>query len=443
MVPAWWKDVFTILEFDSKSLNALTDINKLIEFYTSKFWEIDRSIRNLYVSFLQEERIIRPLQESYESLNHLLLHQWFSFSGSFAQTQQGYLPQLFTNAKPGTAVIVGDGVRYEMAQHVANVLQKQLKVTRHAMLADMPSETEHNMSALYVGNKQVLAKKEDREKKLTAITGKEITYLDLEALNYGEKADYLVLSYKDIDSAGEKLQQGAIKLFAEFEQVLISKITLLLNIGFKEVHLITDHGFVLTGLLEESDKIESNVKGKKDVHERFIRTQEKQDGSDFICFEEPYQDYKFVCAAKSHRPFRSKGVYGYSHGGFTPQEIIIPNFVFQKEKEASSGLQIIISNKSNLSNVTGEYFLIKLTASANATDLFASNRKVQILLYNGNVNVSSGSILTVEAGSTHPLEFGFGKYSDLKAILVDSATQEQLDTVLIKKSNLRDFGGIL
>ena len=278
---------------------------------------------------------------------------------------------------------------------------------------------------------------------MPAMTGKDIAYMDLEALSYGVKADYLVLSYKDIDSAGEKLQQGAIKLFEEFEQVLISKITLLINIGFKEVHLVTDHGFVLTGLLEESDKIEANVKGKKEIHERFIRTQEKQDGADLLSFEEPYGEYKYVCASKSHRPFRSKGVYGYSHGGFTPQEIIIPNFVFKKERESTSGLQVIISNKSDLASTTGEYFAIKLQASSDAKDLFASSRKVQIILYNGNVNVSSSNIITIESGNSTSIDFAFNKLDELKAVLVDASTQEQLDTVIIKKSNLRDFGGLL
>jgi len=443
IVPEWWRDVSVIVEFDSKTLNGLTDLNRLIDFYTTKFSDVDRAIRNLYASFLQEQKVIRPLQEAYESLNHLLLQQWFAFTNSYSETQQGYLPKLLANAKPGTAIIVGDGVRYEIAKHVADVLQKQVKVDKQIMLADMPSETEHNMSALYVGNKQVLGKKEDREKKLNELTGKNIVYMDLEALSYGVKADYLILSYKDIDSAGEKLQQGAIKLFEEFEQVLISKISLLLNIGFQEVHLITDHGFVLTGLLDESDKIESNAKGKKEVHERFIRTQERQEGNDLLCFEEPYEEYRYVCVSKSHRPFRSKGVYGYSHGGFTPQEIIIPNFVFRKETNVTSGLQVIISNKSDLASATGEFFPIKLQASNDAKDLFASNRKVQILLYNGNINVSSSNIITIEAGQLVSMDFGFNKLDEVKAVLVDASTQEQLDTAIIKKSNLRDFGGLL
>ncbi len=199
-------------------------------------------------------------------------------------------------------------------------------------MADMPSETEHNMSALYVGNNQVIPIHKDREASLTQTTGKDIVYMPLEQLNYGVAADYLVLTYKDIDSAGEKLQHAAIKLFSEFEAVLIDKITLLLNMGYQEVYLITDHGFVLTGLLDEADKIDPNATGKKEVHERFIRTVDKQANSEWLVFEEPYAEYKYVYVAKNHRPFKSKGMYGFSHGGFTPQEIIIPKFKFSKTK---------------------------------------------------------------------------------------------------------------
>ncbi|MBK7967308.1 MAG: hypothetical protein IPK10_19880 [Bacteroidetes bacterium] len=106
---------------------------------------------------------------------------------------------------------------------------------KQIMMADMPSETEHNMSALYVGNNKVIPLHKDREVRLTETTGKDIVYMPLEQLNYGIEADYLVLTYKDIDSAGEKLQQAAIKLFAEFEAVLIDKISLLLNIGSRSL----------------------------------------------------------------------------------------------------------------------------------------------------------------------------------------------------------------
>jgi hypothetical protein len=310
------------------------------------------------------------------------------------------------------------------------------------MFADMPSETEHNMSALYAGNHQVILIHKDREKILSEITGKEITYLNLEALHYGIKADYLVLTYKDIDSAGEKLQMGALKLFSEFEKILTEKIKLLLNMGFHQVHLLTDHGFVLTGLLDESDKIEPVATGKKEVHERFIRTEDQQNDKDWLKFDRPYSEFNYVYAAKSHRPFKSKGVYGFSHGGFTPQEIIIPNFVFSKEAESIKGLEISITNKKELIEVTGELFGLKIQANSNENTLFTGSRKIQLLLYANNVTYSSSHIITIESGAMQSFDFSFGGHSEVIAVVVDANTQEQIDSVKIKKSNARDLGGL-
>jgi hypothetical protein len=441
-VPAWWQDVWVLFETDTNNLSKCNNLNTFIEYYTGSFSKVDRAIRNLYVIFLNDATIIRPLQEYYEGLNHLVLQVWFGFYSEYKSDQQGFLPKLLSTAKPKTAVIVGDGVRYEIADYVATELQKDFKVDKQIMLADMPSETEHNMSALYVGANEVLPIHKDREAKLTQKSGKNIHFMPLEQLNYGIEADYLVLTYKDIDSAGEKLQQAAIKLFDEFEKVLIDKISLLLNIGYQEVYLVTDHGFVLTGLLDESDKIDPNAAGKKEVNERFIRTVDKQTNSEWLFFEEPYAEYKFVYVAKNHRPFKSKGVYGFAHGGFTPQEIIIPKYKFTKAKAQTSQLEIFISNKQDLMDVPSELFVIRLDAPKAPKDLFGGIRKVQIKLYAGNKEYQGSDIFSVESNSIVDKEFSFNGNTQVQAVLLDAATQEQLDTATIKKSNLRDLGGL-
>lgn len=442
-VPHWWNDVVTLFEFDNKPLAHCNSLDKVTTFYTTSFCKVDRAIRNIYALFLQDDSIVRPLQEHYESLNHELLQHWFLYSKEYQSNQQGYLPKLITQAKPRIAIIVGDGVRYEMAAFIASQLQHKCIITLNTMFADMPSETENNMSALYVGNNQVLPIHKERENMLTQTTGKNITFLNLEALNYGVKADYLVLTYKDIDSAGEKLQMGAIKLFSEFENVLIEKIQLLLNMDYFQVHLVTDHGFVLTGLLDESDKIEPNTTGKKEVHERFLRSADKQSNKDWLVFDKPHDELKYVYAAKSHRPFKSKGVYGFSHGGFTPQEIIIPNFVFSKEVEPTKGLEIIILNKNDLSEVTGNLFGLKMQASAKADDLFSANRSIYVLLYANNIAYSTSNIITMLPGETQSFDFSFGEHSEIIAVVVDASTQVQIDSVKIKKSNARDLSGLL
>lgn len=442
-VPSWWQDFISLMEFNSQPLTACHNFSQVVEFYTKQFAQVDRDIRKLYAAFLQEEAIIRPLQEYYESLNYELLQKWFEYSHEYKSDQQGYLPFVFKKAKPGIAVIVGDGIRYEIADYVAVALSNRFKVDKQLMLADLPSETEHNMSALYVGNNEVLAVHKDREKKLSELSGRDITYMNLEAVSYGEKAEYLVLNYKDIDNAGEKLQQGALKVFEEFEQVLIDKIAQLLNIGYKEVHLVTDHGFVLTGLLDEADKISADTNGKKEVHERFVRTQEKPNNQDWWVVEEPYGEYNYVCMAKNHRPFKSKGVYGFAHGGFTPQEIIIPRFVFRKEDLVSSGLKVVINNKDELGEVAGEIFGIKLQADDSTDNLFALKRKVYLSLYTDNILCNQSNIFHMEPGKMETMEFSFNGKLNIKAVLLDAETQEQLDIVTVKKYNVRDLGGLL
>lgn len=441
-VPSWWRDVWTLYHSSTTRLTACRNLDAFIEYYTGTFSEVDRAIRNLYEVFLNDRAIVRPLQEYYESLNHELLQTWFGFSGEYTSDQQGTLPALLKDAPPKTAIIVGDGVRYEIADYVAKKLEMKYTVEKRSMLADMPSETEHNMSALYVGNNEVVKVHKDREVRLTQTTGKNIVYMPLEHVNDGTDAEYLVLTYKDIDSAGEKLQQAAIKLFSEFEAVLIDKITLLLNNGYREVYLVTDHGFVLTGLLDDSDKIEPNATGKKEVHERFIRTVDKQSNGEWLAFDAPYNDYNYVYAAKNHRPFKSKGVYGFSHGGFTPQEIIIPQFKFTMNKSTVSELEVIIANKDDLNDVTGELFVIKLAVPKVGSDLFGSIRKVQIKLYTDNKEFQSSDIITMSADSIEK-EFSFSGNSQVQAILIDAATKAQLDSVFIKKSTMRDLGGLL
>jgi len=183
--------------------------------------------------------------------------------------------------------------------------------------------------------------------------------------------------------------------------------------------------------------------GKNKVSERFIRTIEKQTSNDLLCFEDKYEEYNYVVVAKNHRPFKSKGVYGYSHGGFTPQEIIIPKFIFTKTKETVKGLDVKIGNKSELSSVTGEIFAIKIETSKTQNDLFSASRKVQILIFANGIQCSESNIFSLTSGSTQTVEFSFSGKDAVLAILLDADSREQLDSVEIKKSNIRDLGGLL
>ena len=93
--------------------------------------------------------------------------------------------------------------------------------------------------------------------------------------------------------------------------------------------------------------------------------------------------------------------------------------------------------------MTGELFVMKVQAENNANDLFSANRKIQVILYTNNIRSSTSNIIEIEPGKSSSFEFSFSGNNEILAVLVDANNQEQLDSVTIKKSNARDFGGLL
>ena len=399
-IAKWWQDIADIMDFTVVCNDA--SIDGISRYYTVEFSKTDRSMRRILTYLKADINIVKPIQEYYERMNQDLLKSWFAHYGEYQESQKGYLVNLIKNTSKKIAIIVGDGVRYEVADSVASRVASDISVDKKFMYAGLPSETEHNMSALYTTDGEIIAEKKEREKKLSDETGKDITYMQLDEVNGTKDGEILVLTYKDIDDAGEKMQQGMLRLVDEFEDILVEKIQLLLHLGYKEVHLVTDHGFVLTGILEESDKIPTDdISGGKKVSERYIRSVDEQSGSKYISIEEHYENYNYVNFAKSSRPFVSTGKYGYSHGGFTPQEVVIPNFVFTYNKQ--NQMDVDITNKKDLIDIAGNILTVKFS-SGEAKDVLSYQRKARVLLYVGDKIVDKSSIISISPGSQEKVE---------------------------------------
>ena len=437
-IAKWWQDIADIMDFTVVCKDA--SIDGISRYYTVEFSKTDRSMRRILTYLKADINIVKPIQEYYERMNQDLLKSWFEHYGEYQESQKGYLVDLIKNTSKKIAIIVGDGVRYEVADSVASRVASDISVDKKFMYAGLPSETEHNMSALYTTAGEIIAEKKEREKKLSDETGKDITYMQLDEVNGTTDGEILVLTYKDIDDAGEKMQQGMLRLVDEFEDILVEKIQLLLHLGYKEVHLVTDHGFVLTGILEESDKIPTDdISGGKKVSERYIRSVDEQSGSKYISIEEHYENYNYVNFAKSSRPFVSTGKYGYSHGGFTPQEVVIPNFVFTYNKQ--NQMDVDITNKKDLIDIAGNILTVKFS-SGEAKDVLSYQRKVRVLLYVGDKIVDKSSIISISPGGQEKVELSLDSATEGVVVIIDEDTKDQLDRAKVTKSQMRDLGGL-
>lgn len=438
-IAGWWSDITDLMQYTVEF--CASSLDEVGVYYTMEFAKVDRSMRHILSYFKADKDIIKPLQEHYERMNQDMLKQWFAHTDEYHDNQQGYLVNLLGKAVGKIAVIVGDGLRYEVADSVAQQLSGDIQVKKKYMYAGLPSETENNMSILYTTGNIVIAEKKEREKILVQETGRDITFMQLEDLNVTTEGQLLVLTYKDIDDAGEKMQQNMLRLVDEFEALLVQKIQLLLHMGYKEVHLVTDHGFVLTGILEESDKIPTDdIIGEKKVYERFIRTVEKTATNKYISIEKKYGNYNYINFAHSSRPFISTGKYGYAHGGFTPQEVVIPNIVFTYDRV--NQLEVNITNKKNLLDVNGNLLTVKIASDYLAVDVMSAFRKVRIVMYVNDKMVDKSSIISMTAGKTDKIELSLEGANEAIVVLIDEDTKDQLDKAKVKKMQMRDLGGL-
>ncbi len=218
------------------------------------------------------------------------------------------------------------------------------------------------MSRIYIKNGHTEKVQNNREKYLKDQNPDiSIDFVMLDEL--GEDAgpsQFLICTYKDIDKMGESMQHKALKYFPESIDYFAEKISLLFRSGYSKVYLISDHGFVLTGLLSESDKITVLLDKPSEKAERYIRTVDRQAtlADKYIEVEKKYDNFYYLYFSKTMNPFKTPGVYGFSHGGISPQELITPFFCWEPSDVQIQTLKVSIQNKEDLKSVSGELYRV-------------------------------------------------------------------------------------
>lgn len=437
--PQWLQSVWLLCTFKVEGLGTISTYQDIATYYRQHFAALDTAMRRIYTDWLNDPATLRPLQEHYTILNNELLTCWFDIKDNYISTQK----DIVTNALSGdkrTAVIVCDGLRLEIAEAVVNAItDKTVKINRKTALSVLPSVTENGMSALF-GCSDPTMNTQTRFNTLKSFYD-DVVIMPLNMLNDGVTAQHLALNYGDIDEVGEKKQMGALKDITNYEPELREKIAHLFRLGYNKIVLTTDHGFVLTGILDEADKEPRPEGNVQKIEERYVLTEEPLNAANLIEKAGRYFNSNYQYYAKTDKPFKTTGRYGYSHGGFTPQECIIPAYELNIETN-NMALGVMISNKKELKSVTGNYFTVKLLAEGCESDLFRNERKVKLLLYAGNKMVSGNQIYSMKPSETIHAEFEMTLGID-KVVLVDKETSVQIDSCSIIKSASRDLDDLL
>jgi hypothetical protein len=309
----------------------------------------------------------------------------------------------------------------------------------------MPSETENNMSLLYRNDGIIESVHSKREEFLRAQLSKSVRFIQLDDIGMQHlDVEVLICSYKDIDDIAEKLQHQALKFIGTIEDTLAEKIQFLLNNGVQEVVVTSDHGFVLTGILTEADKVEVQFTGEFIKAERYVRAVEKQNiSSDFIEIKQSYGHYQYLYFAKGMKPFKTPGKYGYAHGGLAPQELIIPFVIFTSQGSGVQDLTVKIVNQSQLNGVVGENYSIHLKAEEKNADTPDAERKIQLLFLDKGKQFNKSDIVTLKAGEVIKKEYVFDGHPSIDVIVIDALSKQTLVKVSVTQIIARDLGGLL
>jgi len=441
----YWKDIYTLFSYEISEIDTIHDLDGLIEHYKKKFYTIDNSLRHFYNHFMPEKSVLKPIQEYYQKIVLLYFNKWFEyFLKQYSENQTGLLKNIIKENEPPVAIIVGDAISFEIAQDIVQGIGSEFKIQNNVVCGNFPSETENNMSSLFVTSGELFASPQLREKALLEDTGKEIQFFSLDDLSLAhELHDYTIFYSRDVDELSEKQKQGALKYYDEFIRDVQENIKILFGCGYKKVFIVSDHGFVLTGILEESDKIQLDVKdGKK--FERYCITKERLSSTTehIIAIPKKYKEYSNIYFSRTLNPFKTKGAYGFSHGGITPQELLVPYIKIKKIPEHENILEISIVNKDDLTAIVGDFYQIKIRAGQQAEDIFSNQRKIMIIFMKDKKQFNQSDIIQVEAGKEVEREFAFEQYDDFEIIVVDADTKIRLDSCEVKRYKARDLGGL-
>ncbi|MGB9929830.1 MAG: BREX-1 system phosphatase PglZ type A [Methanosarcina sp.] len=415
--------------------NELENIHHLYELfkaYAETYYQIDYFYRKFYYYYDKEQekdnlkRSLRPLIEKLyaDKLLDKLLLKWSSLIDSklngqwkielaYSQTDfyKQYVQNIINrNERDRIVVIISDAMRYEVAVELRDKLNKSMLglVDLKYMAGVLPSYTKLGMASLLphkslqYRNKDVFVDGMSSEglDNRSKILQKEC--LDSVALSADEvikshrdeareliKGKRVVYIYHDkIDSIGDKrtleddVFKAAQETIEELEELIRKLVT---SLNATNIIVTADHGFIYRrNDMKNFDKLDISFFDKQlilDSTRRFILSEQDTTAENIHKFGMSYllgnaHQALFAYVPKADLRFKLQGGgLNFSHGGASPQEIVIPVLIYNhKENDKDLEKKGIKSGKVNVSiindrkKITSNKFKIKIFQTEKVTD---------------------------------------------------------------------------
>lgn len=443
--------------------------------YTDQWWKIDRDYRNYRAKYDGENRlgklsqqiaaIYRQFQDQLNEkfLNMIQTQGTLTING--IEKQSSFWTRSVASSRRKRAVLLVDALRFELACDLKDRLEETIRdaqvkctpliasvptltpvgmasiVSGEEIEVDLTTDGNWNVKSIKKGEVGNLSVKEDRKNILKKRHPKAVFYnfediLKPSELNVGD-GNPVVLFTQEMDGLGH--ESGVLNLsldyFGQYLDGLVRAIRRLSSVGIEEIHIISDHGFVILDEVTDSDKItipkevELLYKGHRCLVGKELP---KELG---VAMELPNSNSLRFCVPRGTGIFRARGGSQFFHGGISLQEFIIPQLeiVFAK---AQPKYGVKVKAPDAIHNLIFEIDLLRAIPAGDV--LFGAPRFVEIVgtLANGDKEVfrQSGPEMVINQENESPnvrlrikpgIRFGYGDVLHLE--LKDADTGELLD----------------
>jgi hypothetical protein len=362
--------------------------------YTSDegWWQVDSAYRN-YINATQEatypypnettvkQRVTKHYMSFLQEVNRPLA-DILSDDPTLGTPQTSFYEE-FTDLEDGTAIIVCDGLRYELAEAIRENLELRTDFEQdlRAVSAALPSVTEVGMAAHLPGElglsldddelvvtsgDEVMGGKSDRVERLSSagfevVDMDDVSNISMDELTESDPVPRVVYS-GTIDKLGENLDDdAAFSQVASHVDDVERTVQRLKQAGYTRFVITSDHGFLYTDRLSDDLKVESPDIAPL-VKRRFAAANSDTplvDTDEFIEIgSESLADLGIdapdlkLLFPRSIACFKAQGGnMQYFHGGISLQELLVPCLtVTTGEIEESASISYDVSIPDPITN---------------------------------------------------------------------------------------------
>ncbi len=470
---AWWNllvraaDLLTGIHDVCQDLDRQATPGEMLGRYAQDWWRVDHDFRRLREAFDAQTASLGNLRDRCALSYHHVLRDMNDRFALLLETEGAWPPKgeplspqesAWTDMveaqepKQRVAVLFVDALRYELARELLSTLESASAGDRRSLkprLAAVPTVTPMGMAALLPGGDRRLVdydgewrikiedsgnlKQKDARKAWLTQSLDDVRFYDLdELLNTPSEripeATFIVVFDTTLDAVGETASTIAWNAFSGLLRSVQKGVHRLLETGIEQIHVVTDHGFLLLEKVAEHEKVSIGKVPALAKKSRYV-VGRHLGHTDQLSFHVPGSPESNPLEAWFPRGvgcFRTPGPYNYVHGGLSLQELVVPHLTVE-QKVLGKPVRVRADFPEVIRNAQPAVRLHPVGAG-----MFDQPRQVTVTLErDGEPVVPALSQVVRPAESTRvsfflPMQCGLEPGDEVRWVLRDAVTEEVL-----------------